>query len=110
MAISCGNRCRFWNLSDVQLMSRMQEEMYENGNNYDVALNNFLLTTGNAILFSGIKFQSRMSALIGLILFIKMFLAITLQPLVIHYFKPKFLLATIKLNQIVGNSPALATK
>ena len=109
----------------IYLMSRMQEEMRENGNNYDVALNNSLLTTGNAILFSGlamiipliiigfitnIKFQSQMSVLIGLILFINMLLSITLQPLVIHYFKPKFLLATIKPNHIVGNSPALATE
>lgn len=95
----------------IYLMSRMQEEMRDNGNNYDIALDKALKTTGQSILFSGItmifpliiigyiseiKFQSQMSILIGLILFINMVWAVTVQPMIIRYLKPKFLLATAK--------------
>lgn len=92
----------------IYLISRMQEEMRDSANDFDRSLNNTLLATGNSIIFSGIsmtlpliivglitdiKFQSQMSILIGVILFINMLWAITLQPMFIHYIRPKFLLA-----------------
>lgn len=100
----------------IYLMSRMQEEMAVNANNYDISLDKALLTTGQSILFSGItmilpliiigyiseiKFQSQMSTLIGLILFINMAWAITVQPIIIRYLKPKFLLSTAKSKEVI---------
>ncbi len=95
----------------IYMFSRMKEEMLRSGNDFEVSINNSLLTTGTAILFSGlamivpllligvvtsIKFQAQMSILIGVILFVNMLWAITVQPLIIHYFRPKFLKMSVK--------------
>ena len=90
--------------------SRMKEE-YEKIFDVDEALEKTLMTTGKTVLFSGltmiiplvvvgaiteIKFQAQMGILIAIILFINMIWTVTVSPILIHYFKPKFLTTTRK--------------
>jgi len=87
------------------LLSRVKEE-YEHEQDVDKSIIASLLTTGKAILFSGltvivpllcvaaitnIKFQAQMGILIAIILFVNMIWSITVTPLLIHHFKPAFL-------------------
>ena len=95
----------------IYMFSRVKEEMAKCGNYFDSSINDGLLTTGTAILFSGltmiiplvfvgayssIKFQAQMSILIGVILFINMLWAITVHPIMIHYFRPNFFKESMK--------------
>ncbi len=105
----------------IYMFSRVKEEMAKNGNNFDSAINEALFTTGTAILFSGltmivpllfvgayteIKFQAQMSILIGVILFINMLWAITVHPIMIHYFRPNFLKVSMKSKIICEDATA----
>lgn len=92
----------------IYLFSRIVEEMEENGNNFELSIQNTFLTTGKTILFSGItmiiplyvigllthiKFQSQIGILIGTILTINMLWSLTIQPIWAYRFRPKFLFA-----------------
>jgi len=92
----------------IYMFSRVREEMPATNNDYGEALRRSSVTTGRSILFSGltmvlplyligvftkIKFQAQMGILIGTILLINMLWSITIHPIFINYFRPKFLLS-----------------
>lgn len=86
-------------------VSRIIEE-YKKAADINEALVRTLMTTGKTVIFSGltmiiplvvvgvitdIKFQAQMGILIAIILFLNMIWTVTVSPILIHYFEPKFL-------------------
>ena len=90
----------------IYLYSRLREEYPLQGGNWKKAIIQSVCTTGKAVVYTGltiivpvltwyffsdIKFQSEMGLFLAIVLGANVLLALTLHPLLIYIFKPKFI-------------------